>query len=416
MAGEDFSTQTRGHRQGRGVGPMLCVGAALMALVLGSPTTPAQVLQPEIREAFLADPLTDVPRDPLLPSPPISRSLSPLEEVALTQALDQLLVTITELGLAGDTQIARALWMREIRLRRLLGVRAELVAMARAAPTLRDWNATQELQLLSARLTTLVAETHLPLNQLQEVAVTYTALGNLEAALSLRRTLAETARDQAAYSAQLEQIANLYEAGFQFPEAAKVYQELVAIATDQGITTDQVRFLQAQIKNQAQAQDPAGALEAQQRLLQLYLRDSTSWPQVPGLQYAMANNQVLLGDLDTASRQYQIAYTNAIGNQQFSLAAATLEHLVRLYEGLGRWTDVDYLYDQLLRVHQTTSNAYGLMDSFDQLGQLYEKRRNPEAALLAYRQGLTLARRLDHRQTYFETQIKRLTETEVPYP
>jgi tetratricopeptide (TPR) repeat protein len=130
----------------------------------------------------------------------------------------------------------------------------------------------------------------------------------------------------------------------------------------------------------------------------------------------MANNQVLLGDLDTASRQYQIAYTNAIGNQQFSLAAATLEHLVRLYEGLGRWTDVDYLYDQLLRVHQTTSNAYGLMDSFDQLGQLYEKRRNPEAALLAYRQGLTLARRLDHRQTYFETQIKRLTETEVPYP
>ncbi|MEB3252920.1 MAG: hypothetical protein VKO01_12395 [Cyanobacteriota bacterium] len=416
MASEDFSTQTRGYRQGQEVGRLVCLGVTLAGLILGSPTTPAQVLEPQIRDAFLADPLTDVPRDPLLPSPPIPRSLSPLEEVALTQALDQLLVTITELGLGGDTQAARTLWMREIRLRRLLGVRAEVVAIGRAAPSLQDWNATQELQLLSARLTTLVAETHLPLNQLQEVAVTYTALGNLEAALSLRRTLAETARDQAAYSAQLEQIANLYEAGFQFPEAAKVYQELVAIATDQGITTDQVRFLQAQIKNQAQAQDPAGALEAQQRLLQLYLRDSTSWPQVPGLQYAMANNQVLLGDLDTASRQYQIAYTNAIGNQQFSLAAATLDRLVNLYEKLGRWTDVDYLYDQLLRVHQIASNAYGLMDSFDQLGQLYEKRRNPEAALLAYRQGLTLARRLDHRQTYFETQIKRLTETEAPYP
>lgn len=391
---------------------MLCVGAALMALVLGSPTTPAQVLQPEIREAFLADPLTDIPRDPLLPSPPIPRLLSPLEEVALTQALDQLLVTITELELGGDTQAARTLWMREIRLRRLLGVRAELVAMARAAPTLQDWNATQELQLLSVRLTTLVAETHLPLDQLQEVAVTYAALGNLEAALSLRRTLAGAARDQAAYSAQLEQIANLYEAGFQFPEAAKVYQELVEIATDQGITTDQVRFLQAQIKNLAQAQDPAGTLEAQQQLLQPYLRDSTYWPQVPGLQYAMADNQVLLGDLDTASRQYQIAYTNAIGSQQFSLAAATLDRLVKLYGKLGRWTDVDYLYDQLLRVHETTSNTYGLMDSFDQLGQLYEKQRNPQAALLAYRQGLALARRLGYRETYFETQIQRLRETE----
>lgn len=414
MAGEDFSTQTRGQRQGQGVGRLVCLGVTLAGLVLGSPATPAQVLQPQVRNAFLADPLTDVPRDPLLPSPPVSRSLSPLEELALTQALDQLLITVTELGLAGDTQAARTLWMREIRLRRLLGVRAELVAIGRAAPALQDWNATQELQLLSARLTTLVAETHLPLDQLQGVAVTYAALGNLEAALSLRRTLAETARDQAAYSAQLEQIANLHEAGFQFPEAAKVYQELVAIAANQAVTSDQVRFLQAQIKNLAQAQDPAGALEAQQRLLQLYLKDSTSWPQVPGLQYAMANNQVLLGDLDTASRQYQIAYTNAIGGQQFVLAAAALERLVRLYEGLERWTDVDYLYDQLLRVHQTTGNAYGLMDSFDRLGQLYEKQRNPEAALLAYRQGLALARRLDYRQTYFETQIKRLMETEVP--
>lgn len=393
---------------------MLCVGAALMALVLGSPTTPAQVLQPKIRDAFLSDPLTDVPRDPLLPSPPIPRSLSPLEELALTQGLDQLLITITELGLAGDTQAARALWMREIRLRRLLGVRAELVAIARAAPTLQNWNATQELQLLSARLTTLVAETPLPVDQLQEVAVTYAALGNLEAAISLHRTLAEAARDQAAYSAQLEQIANLYQAGFQFPEAAKVYQELVEIAANQGVTSDQVRFLQAQIKNLAEAQDPAGALEAQQQLLQHYLKDSAYWPQVASLQYAMADNQVLLEDLDTASRQYQIAYTNAIGSQQFSLAAATLGRLVKLYETLGRWTDVDYLYDQLLSIHQTTSNAYGLMDSFDQLGQLYEKRRNPEAALLTYRRGLALARSLEHRQAYFESQIKRLTEPEAP--
>lgn len=414
MAGEDFSTQTRRHGQGQGVGRMLCVGAALMALVLGSPTTPAQVLQPKIRDAFLSDPLTDVPRDPLLPSPPIPRSLSPLEELALTQGLDQLLITITELGLAGDTQAARALWMREIRLRRLLGVRAELVAIARAAPTLQNWNATQELQLLSARLTTLVAETPLPVDQLQEVAVTYAALGNLEAAISLHRTLAEAARDQAAYSAQLEQIANLYQAGFQFPEAAKVYQELVEIAANQGVTSDQVRFLQAQIKNLAEAQDPAGALEAQQQLLQHYLKDSAYWPQVASLQYAMADNQVLLEDLDTASRQYQIAYTNAIGSQQFSLAAATLGRLVKLYETLGRWTDVDYLYDQLLSIHQTTSNAYGLMDSFDQLGQLYEKRRNPEAALLTYRRGLALARSLEHRQAYFESQIKRLTEPEAP--
>jgi hypothetical protein len=54
------------------------------------------------------------------------------------------------------------------------------------------------------------------------------------------------------------------------------------------------------------------------------------------------------------------------------------------------------------------------MDSFDQLGQLYEQRGNYQAALLSYRQGLVLAHKLNHRQNYFETQIKRLMQTEVP--
>lgn len=392
----------------------------MVALTLSSTPTSAQVLPSDIREAFLADPLTDVPRDPLLPSVPIPRSLSPLEQLALTQALDQLLTSITELGLTAD-QRARDLWMREVRLRRLLGVKAELVAIERAASTLHDWNATQELQLLSARLTVLVAdllaESPLALDQLEEAAIIYGLLGNLEAALSLRSTLAEAANrrgDLVAYWAQLEGMANLYEEGFYFSEAANIYQQLVAIATNNDLIDDQIRFLQAQIENLTLAQDPASALGVQQQLLQGYLSDSIYWPRIASLQYAMADNQVLLGELDSASRHYQIAYTNAIGSQQFSLAAATLGRLVKLYDRLGHWSDVDYLYEQLLRVHQTTSNAYGLMDSFDQLGQLYEQRGNYQAALLSYRQGLVLAHKLNHRQNYFETQIKRLMQTEVP--
>lgn len=418
MAGRRFPSQAREHQYWRTVSWALSV--ATVALALGRTPASAQVLPSGLREAFLADPLTDIPRDPLLPRVPIPRSLSPLEQLTLTQALDQLLASITELGLAGD-QRARDLWMREVRLRRLLGVKAELAAIDRAASTLHDWNATQELQLLSARLTVLVAdlmaEFPLALDQLEGAAIIYGVLGDLEAALSLRSILAEEANgrgDLTAYWTQLERMANLYEQGFYFSEAANIYQQLAAIATANDLIDDQIRFLQAQIKNLTLAQDPASALGVQQQLLQGYLSDSNYWPRIASLQYAMADNQVLLQDLDTASRQYQIAYTNAIGSQQFALAAATLERLVKLYERLGRWTDVDYLYDQLLRVHQTTSNAYGLMDSFDQLGQLYEKRGNHQAALRSYRQGLVLAQKLNHRQNYFETQIKRLTEAELP--
>jgi len=92
------------------------------------------------------------------------------------------------------------------------------------------------------------------------------------------------------------------------------------------------------------------------------------------------------------------------------VAAEAIRELADLYKTLERWADVRYLYEQLILVEQQAFSAYGLMDAFDQLGQLYELIDDPEAALEAYREGLILARHLNHRQDYFEMQIDRLTE------
>lgn len=379
----------------------------------------AQVLRPEVRDPFLADPLTDNPRDPLLPTPTVDRPLSPLELFTLEQDLNQLAREAEALAAANDSEAAAALWLRELRLRRLLGLDAELAAIDRVAQRLRDSSATRELQLLSARLDqispALGPEQREDRQRLERIAAIYTTLGNVEAAAELRRSLATAALDRGDtddHQAQLEALAWLYADWFYFPEAAATYDELVELVANRGADQsgeDGVRFLVGQIENLEAAQQFEAALVAQQQLLLRYREEETRWPQMAGLQYAMATNYRRLGNLDWASQQYQIAYTNAITGQQLEIAAQTLRALADLYRQVDQWPDVDYLYQQLLAVERQALDAFGLMDAFDQIGQLYEQAENPAGARQAYEEGLALARQLRHRQDYFTNQIQRLS-------
>ncbi|WP_026072544.1 hypothetical protein [Nodosilinea nodulosa] len=393
------------------------IGALSLAIALTLTSTAralAQALPPAVRFPFLADPLQDTPLDPLLPRPVVSRPLSPLELYALEQDLDQLALEAEALAKAGNLDEARPMWQREIRLRRLLGPEAELAAIDRVGQWLRDSNATQDLQLYAVRLNEIRAELTLTEDRalLERMATTYVVLGDVDAAAEIRRDLAAAALaagDGAEYRRQLEILAVLRADWFYFPEAAEVYGELVALAQNEANRDDELRYLGLQADNLEQAQDFAGAIALQQRQLTLYQSDESLWPQIAPLQHRIANNYRTLGDLDIAARQYQAAYTNAIEQQQIEVAANAINDLADIYKTLGRWTDVGYLYEQLLVVEQQAHSAYGMMAAYDELGQVHEQLGSTPMALAAYREGLVLARVLGTHQDYFEAQIARLT-------
>ncbi|MGF1567169.1 MAG: hypothetical protein ACFCVD_03695 [Nodosilinea sp.] len=388
--------------------PTMVLGAASPAL--------AQVLRPEVRIPFLADPLQDVPLDPLLPNPPVPRPLSPLEQYALEQDLDRLALEAEALNQAGNAEEALELWMREVRLRRLLGIERELVAIQRVAQWMRDLASTQELQLLSARLDQIQAQQDISVAadraRLEDMAATYTILGDVEAAVAIHRTLADialAAGDRATYQTQVETLTSLQADWFYFQPAAEAYGELVQLTAAAADRDDQIRYQLAQSQNLEQAQQFEAAIAVQQQLITLYSTDETQWPLIPAVQHRVGQNYRTLGNLEEASRNYQAAYTNAIANRQLNVASTAIRDLAAIYKTLERVGDLGYLYEQLLLVERQASNAYGLMETFDQLGQLYEQTGEPEAALSAYREGLILARSLGHRQDYFESQITRLT-------
>lgn len=396
----------------RSIGPL----ALAIALTLSTaPQALSQALPPAVRFPFLSDPLQDDPLDPLLPRPIVSRPPSPLELYALEQELDRLALEAEALAVAGDLDEAREIWRREIRLRRLLGVERELAAIERVGQWLRDRAATQDLQLYAVRLDEIRPDLVLPEDRdlLERIADTYVVLGAIDAAAEIRQDLAaaaQLANDEVDYRRQLEILAALRAEWFYFPEAAEAYGELVALNQVEANPDDERRYLALQAENLEQTQDFAGAIALQQRLLLLYQSDESLWPQIAPLQHRVAQNYLALGDVATAARQFQVAYTNAIDQEQFEVAANAIHDLADVYKSLDRWADVGYLYEQLLVVAQQSNNAFTMMAAYEELGQVHEQLGATPSALAAYREGLVLARVLGTRQAYFEAQITRLTE------
>ncbi|PSN18258.1 hypothetical protein C7271_13480 [filamentous cyanobacterium CCP5] len=384
------------------------VAAAWLMIGLGQPSL-AQLLRPDVRDAFLSSPLTDQPRDPLLPRPPISRSLSPLEKVYLREGLDRLDQQALALLAAGEGEAAYDLWMREVRLRRLLGVDQELDAIERVGQRVWEAGRSQEVRLLTARLEEIRSDLTVEESELlEQVADAFAQLGEPDEAVATYRLLADRALAQGnsvEYQGYLETIAQIQRQWFQFIEAALTFQSLYGL--DFPTLEEKILYLERIADSYAEVNRYQQALEAQQVLLQIYGQQNRA-EAIPQLRLTMGHHAQALNRLEAASGHYQQAYERAIALSQYEIASESIQALADLYRQLDRRDDLIYLYRQLILVEQQAYDAYGIMGAYDQLAQVYESLEQPEAALAAYREGLILASTLGHRQGYFRTQIRRL--------
>lgn len=392
--------------------------ALAISLVLGLPGLgQAQQIDFETRETFLADPLEDEPRDPLLPVLPIDRPLSPLEQLELAQKLDALsLEAAAELEF-GDAEVAFEMWMREVRLRRILGYEAEIAAIDRVGEVAWSSGRTTEVRLLTFRLDEIQADLRSQAQLTDEIldlfATLYTRLRaqkQLIAVYQEQGTRALAAGNLITYQTTLEALGATHLQWFHFTEAAAVYEELLALPSLRPTTQQQEIYLKQLIYSYQQALQIDQAIEAQTRLLTFY--EQQNMPELlPRLHLALAKNYRTQNQLDLASVHYQAAYGQAQTLRQFDDASQALWELSEIYRNLDRLDDTLYLYGLLLRVEQQSYNAYGIMQVFDQLGQVYRLQGNRTQALDAFREGYIVAQQINHRQDYFLEQM-RLLQTE----
>lgn len=387
------------------------LAGSLAALALLSLPVYGQRLDPVLLDAFLTSPLEAEPRDPLLPMTVIDRPLSPLELYELELELFAMDSQARQLWLADQPDAAFELWMREVYLRRLFGVEAELEALNRIGQ--QAWNAqrSQEIRLMSVRLERIweAEKETAPLDRVEIIA-------NIAQTLRMRDTSTEvyqqlitmTAKDEPVQHSWVVVLASHYLQWFDFDNAAQLYTQLAEQAKVEGNTVEHTQYLKDLIYSYQQARDYAQVLPAQSELLQVY-RTTGQNDREPPLEIDIARNFRAIGVYPQALDYYNLAYVTAQSLRLYGHVSTVLKDLGDLYAEQGLTNEALTMYNLLVRAEQQAFNQHGILEAYDRLGQLYLSIGDTDNAVIAFRAGVAFAESLKYREAYFRGQVAKLS-------
>ncbi len=353
---------------------------------------------------FPINPLEIKTPDPLLPS----ATPTPAEQKNLSVALDELNSQAQAKLNAGDKIGAFELWNRELRLRRVLGFLAETQALGRVGGISWTENEPYQVQVITQRLDTisqqLKSSNDLQLlttlaSAFEQVRVPKSALAVYTQILAIQQK-----QDSVAAEETLQTIAELHLSWFDYPQAVASYNQLLSLAKAKSDRPGELAYLQQLAYIYDRSKQRAQAVEIKQQLLAIYQQEKLL-TQIPALQLAIANDYKVLGQLEQAFANYQQAYTSAWGLQQFFQAGDALRELVALYRSQEQIDEALQTSQILLQADEQAVNVYGMMNTYDQIGQINIKRGNYPEALTAFQNGLDLAKQLQYQEDYFTQQI-----------
>ena len=381
-------------------------------------------------DIFSPNPLESTEPDPLLPNPPTTGTLTGEKREQLSQELDQLNVEAAVLLAAGETIQAFETWNRELRLRRYLGKVEELAALTRVAEI--AWNNNQKLQVqwITKRLEILqpeIQEQEPPnLELLQALGLAFNTVRAKDPAVEVYQQVISEARKQedvVTLKQALTATGEIYLSWLDYDNAAIAYEELLEVQQQNNseLSTNEetinppisgdfeksntLRKL-AFIYNQAEK--PLQAIIAKERLVDFY-QGQQNIAEVPEIKISIAEDYEELGRLNLASQYYQEAYSIAQSIQQFLTASDALENLAALYLSQDEKEAAIEIYKVQLLMDQQFVNVYGMMKTYDRMGQVYAQLKAYGLAKSSFQRGLELSRQLGgYRESYFLQKLDKL--------
>lgn len=370
--------------------------------------------KPKANETFF-NPLEITKPDPLLPQ--FNQILTPALQLKLRAALERLNQQAAAALAAGDNVGAFAIWNRELRLRRALGFQEEVEALGRVGAIAWRENQPKEVQVITQRLLEIYnhiqSQPTADLKLLNSLGFAFQQVREpRSASAAYERILAKTRqqKDVPATQATLRTLGELHLSWFDYTKAAANYQELLSFATTNGDRLATITYLQQLDYIYEKTRQYQQSIAVKQQLLGIYQKDPQLSLSLPTLRLAIAENYQALGQLQAAFDNYQQAYTSAWSLQQYVLAGDALRQLISLYRAQGQIDAALQTSQILLEAEQRAGNIYGMMTTYDQIGQLHLKLGKYSEALAAFQKGLELARQLKYQETYFAGQIQQINQ------
>ena len=383
---------------------------------------------------FSPNPLFSKEPDPLLPNlPPEGQILGQSQQEILEPELVKLNAEATALLAAQNIPGAFELWNRELRIRRYFGLSQEIAALNRVG--LIAWNNSQRLYIkfiterLDQILQKLQTEKNNNLELWQLLGLAFKNVRAKTQALTVYQTLLETAnknQDILAEEQYFNEIAQIYMNWLDYPNAAETYEKLLEIQQDiRAIRGEvpppqplpatpenpnptpppsEVRSLQQLAFIYEQIGEYLKAISVRERLAGYYANQPNLFP-IPEIKLAIGGNYEKLGQFEQAGLTYQEAYSIATSIQQFDNASEALGRLAKLYRSQNQIKTALDIYQAQVLVNQQAYNYYGMMNAYDQIGDLYLSQKAYQPAIAAFQQGLALAQQLKYKEDYFVKKI-----------
>lgn len=210
----------------------------------------------------------------------------------------------------------------------------------------------------------------------------------------------------------LQTIAELHLSWFDYPQAIASYNQLLNLAKVKSDRPGELAYLQQLTYIYDKSKQRQQAIETKQQLIAIYQQES-QLAAIPALHLAIATDYEVLGQLEQAFTSYQQAYSSAWALQQFFQAGDALRKLVALYRSQDQIDEALQTSQILLQADEQAVNVYGMMNTYDQIGQINIKRGNYSEALKAFQNGLELAKQLQYQEDYFTQQIA-LVDKQIP--
>ena len=380
---------------------------------------------PKPPDKFPPSPLEITTPDPLLPrSPKDKQPLTPQERQKLEPALDALNQEAAAKLQAGEPIAAFEIWNRELRLRRFLGSLAEVQALSRVGAIAWKQNDAQEVQYITQRLQEIQKQaqsqkkaTPINLELWRSLGEAYKNVRSSKLAIEAYDQVLLVVRqqkDQIAVLETLKTIGELHLSWFDYRKAAPIYEELLSLATSLGDRVNEVTYLQQLAYIYEQTNQPQQSLNVLNKLAEIYGNEN-KLTEILELKLAIASDYESLAKKDPnllleAFKNYQEAYTTAWQLKEYVRAGDALQKLIALYRSQGQTQEALQASEILVQIQAQSANFYGMMQAYDQIGQLYLERKEFPQALTAFQNGLKLAQQLKHEEAYFTGQIEKLSK------
>jgi len=360
--------------------------------------------------------LLDLPAQPHPNIPLINRPLTPLERRQLGESLDAMNSQAQALLNQGKETEAFNIWYEELRLRRYLGLLSETEALGRVGAVAWNRTRTEDVRIITQRLREIQQQAEIE-NTLQgellnALATSYEQLHSLDNILSMYQKLLETARatgDLTTQESLLSKIGQVYLSRFDYSQAAPVYEELLKMAQGRGDSLQEGIYLQKLAQIYSEALQPQNAVKIKESLVDNYLK-TQKVKAIPDLKILIGIDYEALKELEKASQNYQEAYSLAWALQQYGISGEALKKLGELYQKNQQEDYALQIFQELIKVEQKGYNYYGLMNTYDKIGNIYTNKKNYSEAMSAFQKGLELARSIGHQENYFINKINQTNQ------